>query len=61
MIGYLFRFNDTITNNFILEEKRIDFSSPIVGVHIRYKLQILNIHKNMIFFRRSDKVGTPLG
>jgi len=45
MIGYLFRFNDTITNNLILEEKKIDFSTPIVGVHIR----------------RTDKIGTPGG
>ena len=61
MIGYLFRFNDTITNNLILEEKKIDFSTPIVGVHIRYQSQILNIHKFEFFPRRTDKIGTPGG
>lgn len=34
-VGYLLRHNHTVRNILHKAEERIDFSSPVVGIHVR--------------------------
>ena len=37
-LGYLMRPNETVRQLLVHEEDKIDFSSPVVGIHVRYMI-----------------------